>query len=80
MMYEKKYIGNTCYISLSSKAELVSTDNSTRIPLSVTEYKVLSFFIDHANVPIQLDELARFVWGYTLTKKTQTVSKAKYLE
>lgn len=42
MMYEKKYIGNTCYISLSSKAELVSTDNSTRIPLSVTEYKTLN--------------------------------------
>ena len=77
MMYEKKYIGNTCYISLSSKAELVSTDNSTRIPLSVTEYKVLSFFIDHANVLIQLDELAQFVWGTHADEKDPNSLKSQ---
>lgn len=60
---ERKYMGQECYIHLSSKTELVSGDASVRIPLSVTEYKILSFFIDHANSPVYLDALAEYVWG-----------------
>lgn len=64
-MYQenRKYIGQACYICISSKAELVSADGNIHIPLSVTEYKVLSFFIDHANTPVYLEELALFIWG-----------------
>lgn len=60
---KRKYIGQVCYVRLSSKTELVSADDSIRIPLSVTEYKILSFFIDHANAPVYLEDLASHVWG-----------------
>ena len=60
---KRKYIGDTCYICLSSKAELVRADESLRIPLSVTEYKILSYFIDHLEVPVYLEELAQHIWG-----------------
>ena len=64
-MYQekRKYIGQACYICLSSKAELVSADGNIHMPLSVTEYKILSFFIDHANTPVYLEELAQYIWG-----------------
>jgi len=60
---EKKSIGDSCYICLSSKAELVRTDGGLRVPLSVTEYKILSYFVDHVEKPVYLEELARYVWG-----------------
>lgn len=60
---ERKYIGQACYICLSSKTELVGADENIHIPLSVTEYKILSFFIDHANTPVYLEELAQHIWG-----------------
>lgn len=60
---ERKYIGQICYIMLSSKAELVSADDSIRVPLSATEYKILSFFIDRVNTPVYLKELAQYIWG-----------------
>lgn len=64
-MYQekRKYIGQACYICLSSKTELISVDGNIHIPLSVTEYKILSFFIDHANTPVYLHELAQYIWG-----------------
>ena len=60
---ERKYIGQKCYIRLSSKTELISYDDMIRIPLSVTEYKILSYFIDHENSPVYLENLAEIVWG-----------------
>lgn len=60
---KRQYIGQSCYLSLSSKPELVQDDNLTRIPLTVTEYKLLSIFIDHKNSPVYLEELARYIWG-----------------
>ncbi len=60
---ERKYIGQECYVNLSSKTELVSYDGLIRIPLSVTEYKILSYFIDHENSPVYLEALAIYVWG-----------------
>lgn len=59
----RKYIGQVCYICLSSKAELVSADGSIHVPLSVTEFKILDYFITHANTPIYLEELAQQLWG-----------------
>lgn len=60
---KRKYIGQACYLCLSAKAELFSADGNKHIPLSRTEYKILSFFIDHANTPVYLEELARNIWG-----------------
>ena len=74
---EKKYFGDICYISLSSKTELVSADEIVRIPLSVTEYKILSYFIDHADMPVYLDELARFIWGSHADEKDPNSLKSQ---
>lgn len=47
MTDEIRAIGEECYIYRSSKTELVSADNKKRVSLSVTEYNILSFFIDN---------------------------------
>ena len=77
MAIERKYFGNTYYICLSSKAELISADEDVRIPLSVTEYKILSYFIDHADTPVYLEELARFVWGSHADEKDPNSLKSQ---
>lgn len=66
---EKRYIGDACYICLSSKAELVRADESLRIPLSATEYKILSYFLNHAGDPVYLDNLAVYLWGIDADNK-----------
>ena len=61
---KRKYIGDICYIRLSSEAELVCiADESLRVPLTPTEYKILSYFIEQKNTPVYLEELARHMWG-----------------
>lgn len=74
---ERKHIGDTCYICLSSKAELVRSDGSLRIPLSVTEYKILSYFVDHVETPVYLEELARYVWGVHADEKDPNSLKSQ---
>lgn len=59
----KKYIGLDCYIYYSSKAELVRVDECARVPLTPTEYKILSTFTDNINKPLSLDDLAKVLWG-----------------
>ena len=54
---------------MASKAELVKVDETIRIPLSATEYKILSYFVDNANSPIYLENLAQYVWGARYDEK-----------
>lgn len=60
---KRKYIGQDCYLCLSSKAELVSADGCIHVPLSATEFKILDYFVTHANTPVYLEELAQHIWG-----------------
>lgn len=60
---ERKYISQTCYVSLTSKPNLFNANEGKCIQLSATEYKILSYFIDNANDPVYLDELAKHIWG-----------------
>ena len=60
---EKRYIGSDCYIRYSSRAELTRSDESLRVSLTSTEYKILSDFIDNIYKPMKLEDLARFLWG-----------------
>jgi len=76
-MVSKKFIGNKCYNSLSSKTELISIDEHIRIPLSVSEYKILSYFIDHANKPVYLEELAQYIWGAHADEKDPNSLKSQ---
>ena len=73
----RKYIGDTCYICLFSKAELVRADESLRIPLSYTEYKILSYFIDNMETPVYLEELAQHVWGSHADEKDPNSLKSQ---
>lgn len=63
MTDEIRAIGEECYIYRSSKTELVSADNKKRVSLSVTEYNILSFFIDNQDAPVSLEEIAQHIWG-----------------
>ncbi len=74
---ERKYIGKEGYIVKFSKTELVSIDDSLHISLGPMEYKVLSYFIDHANTPVYLEDLAKGVWGvnYSADRKDPTSLK-----
>lgn len=76
-MITRKYIGNVCYAQLFSKAELVRIEDNLHIPLSLTEYKILSFFVDHMNVPISLEELAKHVWGIYAYEKDPNSLKSQ---
>ena len=60
---ERKYIDETCYIRMLSNAEIVSVNGEIHIPLSPTEYNVISFFLENANRPIRLEDLAEHIWG-----------------
>lgn len=63
MTDEIRAIGEECYIYRSSKTELLSADNKKRVSLSVTEYNILSFFIDNQDAPVSLEEIAQHIWG-----------------
>lgn len=76
-MITRKNIGNVCYAQLFSKAELVRIEDNLHIPLSLTEYKILSFFVDHMNVPISLEELAKHVWGIYAYEKDPNSLKSQ---
>ena len=67
-MPERKNIGQMCYIQRSSRAELVSFDDSIQVSITAEEYKILSYFIDNANRPVSLDNLAGYVWGWNYDK------------
>ena len=73
----RKYIGQDCYIRLSSKAELVSADDSVHVPLSVTEFKILDYFITHANTPVYLEELAQQLWGINYNADQKDLNSLK---
>ena len=60
---ERKYIDETCYIRMFSDAEIVSVDGQIHVPLSPTEYAVISFFLENANRPVRLEDLAEHIWG-----------------
>lgn len=67
----KRYIGSDCFICCSSRAELVRTDESIRVELTATEYKLLLAFVDNVDKPLRLDDLASLLWGsnYSADKK-----------
>lgn len=58
-----KKISDECYIRIKSKAELVSLIDGTAIQLTVTEYKILEYFIDNVNKSVSLQDLAVALWG-----------------
>lgn len=60
---ERKYIGSDCYLCLDSKAEVVRSDESMRISLTATEYKIFTFFVDRMDRPLSLEKLAILLWG-----------------
>lgn len=62
-MGNKKDIGLACYISYSSKAELVCPDTNTHIALTPTEYRIICYLVDNANSPVQLEAIATYLWG-----------------
>lgn len=67
----KRYIGSDCFMCYSSRAELVRSDESMRVALTATEYKVLLAFVDNFDKPLKLDDLATLLWGsnYNADKK-----------
>jgi DNA-binding response OmpR family regulator len=50
-----------------------ATKNSHPIKLSVKEFKILRFFIDHEQEVISRDQLLDQVWGYDIFPTTRTV-------
>lgn len=63
MADEPRMIGDECYICWWSQRELVSADNTKRVHLEPVEYNILSFFIDHANQFVSLEQIAAHIWG-----------------
>ena len=43
------------------------------VDLSLKEYEMLCYLLDHAGVPVSRDELLQKVWGYGVTPNTRTV-------
>lgn len=76
----KKYIGKECYIHIASTPELVSCDETKRVRLSVAEYEVLSYLIDHVNEQVTLEVLAKSRWGINHDKQPNSqVSQITYV-
>ncbi len=75
----KKYIGKDAFLVLSSKPELFDYEGLSHVELGVQEYKLLSYFIDHVNTPVYLEDLAQHIWGvnYSADKKDPNSLKSQ---
>lgn len=64
-MQEKNliHIGNEVYLRVVSKPVLVTMYGFESISLTPTEYKVLTFFLEHKNSSVSLNNLAVHLWG-----------------
>lgn len=64
-MQEKSliHIGNEVYLRVVSKPTLVTMYGFESISLTPKEYKVLTYFLDHKNSWVSLNDLAVHLWG-----------------
>ena len=51
----------------------IVTRAGNSVDLSLKEYEMLCYLLDHAGVPVSRDELLQKVWGYGVTPNTRTV-------
>ena len=67
------YIGDICYISVHTGAQLVRIADGMCIELSATEYKILLAFIEQKNKALTLEGLARILWGSNSEKDPNSI-------
>lgn len=62
-MNKRMDLGHGCYMELASKAELVCPGSGDRVTLTPTEYKILCYLVEQANLAVYLESIARDLWG-----------------
>lgn len=62
-MNKRIALGHGCHMELASKAELVCPGSGDRIALTPTEYKILCYLVEQANLAVYLESIARYLWG-----------------
>ena len=48
--------------------------NGKQLNLTVIEYSILKYFIEHPDVPVSREELLKAVWGYDFNGDTEIVN------